>query len=51
MQELESICPYPGLRPFTEEESLYFKGREDQIIRAHTFAGGKKISDGHRRLG
>lgn len=31
MQELESICPYPGLRPFTEEESLYFKGREDQI--------------------
>lgn len=32
MQELETICPYPGLRPFTEEESLYFKGREDQII-------------------
>jgi len=33
MQELETICPYPGLRPFTEEESLYFKGREDQIIK------------------
>jgi energy-coupling factor transporter ATP-binding protein EcfA2 len=32
MQGLETICPYPGLRPFTEEESLYFKGREDQII-------------------
>jgi len=31
MQESGSICPYPGLRPFTEEESLYFKGREDQI--------------------
>jgi hypothetical protein len=33
MQDLETICPYPGLRPFTEEESLYFKGREDQITR------------------
>ncbi len=29
------ICPYPGLRPFTEEDSIYFKGRElhiEQII-------------------
>ena len=29
------ICPYPGLRPFTEQESSYFKGRErhiDEII-------------------
>jgi energy-coupling factor transporter ATP-binding protein EcfA2 len=28
------ICPYTGLRSFTEEESLYFKGRDlqtDQI--------------------
>ncbi|MFD2203656.1 hypothetical protein [Shivajiella indica] len=25
------ICPYTGLRSFTEEESLYFKGREDDI--------------------
>jgi hypothetical protein len=32
MHEFETICPYPGLRPFTEEESLYFKGREEQII-------------------
>ena len=23
------IRPYTGLRSFTEEESLYFKGRED----------------------
>ncbi|MBQ4407351.1 MAG: WD40 repeat domain-containing protein [Bacteroidales bacterium] len=23
-----SICPYPGLRPFTEEESIFFKGRD-----------------------
>ncbi|MBI5219888.1 MAG: hypothetical protein HY958_13255, partial [Bacteroidia bacterium] len=29
INETESrICPYPGLRPFTEDESLYFKGRE-----------------------
>ncbi|WP_317899877.1 TonB family protein [Aurantibacillus circumpalustris] len=27
----EKICPYPGLRPFSEDESIYFKGREDHI--------------------
>src|SRR5204863_3180389 len=27
----ENICPYPGLRSFTEDESLYFKGRDAQI--------------------
>src|SRR6476659_5034309 len=26
-----NICPYTGLRSFTEEESLYFKGRDLQI--------------------
>ncbi len=25
------ICPYPGLRPFNIEESIYFKGREEHI--------------------
>jgi hypothetical protein len=25
-----TICPYPGLRPFNEEESIFFKGREQQ---------------------
>ena len=25
------ICPYPGLRPFTEEESVFFKGRDMHI--------------------
>lgn len=25
------ICPYPGLRPFNEEESIFFKGREEHI--------------------
>src|SRR5258705_8692867 len=28
------ICPYTGLRSFTEEESLYFKGREEDIDQA-----------------
>jgi hypothetical protein len=34
MFETEEICPYTGLRSFTEEESLYFKGREDDIDQA-----------------
>ncbi len=25
------VCPYTGLRSFTEEESLYFKGRDVQV--------------------
>jgi energy-coupling factor transporter ATP-binding protein EcfA2 len=29
--EINNICPYTGLRSFTEEESLYFKGRDHQI--------------------
>ena len=29
-----AICPYTGLRSFTEEESLYFKGREEHIEQA-----------------
>ncbi len=32
--DVSHICPYTGLRSFTEEESLYFKGRDlqtDQI--------------------
>lgn len=28
---VEKICPYPGLRPFNEEESIFFKGREEHI--------------------
>jgi energy-coupling factor transporter ATP-binding protein EcfA2 len=34
MFDAEQICPYTGLRSFTEEESLYFKGREDDIDQA-----------------
>jgi energy-coupling factor transporter ATP-binding protein EcfA2 len=29
--ESAGICPYTGLRSFTEEESLYFKGRDYQV--------------------
>ena len=25
------ICPYPGLRSFNEDESIYFKGRDAQV--------------------
>lgn len=28
---MNQICPYPGLRPFNEDESIFFKGREDHI--------------------
>src|SRR6056297_700192 len=31
MFDTQAICPYTGLRSFTEEESLYFKGRDQQI--------------------
>ena len=27
----ERICPYPGLRPFNDDESIFFKGREQNI--------------------
>src|SRR5688572_18148316 len=31
MIDQQTICPYTGLRSFTEEESLYFKGRDSQV--------------------
>ena len=31
MIDQQPICPYTGLRSFTEEESLYFKGRDLQV--------------------
>src|SRR5436189_4119378 len=34
MLDESPICPYTGLRAFTEDESLYFKGREDHIDQA-----------------
>ena len=29
--ETSLLCPYTGLRAFTEDESLYFKGRDEQV--------------------
>ncbi len=31
MSSSSTICPYTGLRSFTEDESIYFKGRDPQI--------------------
>ena len=31
MIDTQTVCPYTGLRSFTEEESLYFKGRDIQV--------------------
>jgi energy-coupling factor transporter ATP-binding protein EcfA2 len=31
LTETSQVCPYTGLRSFTEEESLYFKGRDEQV--------------------
>src|SRR5215470_2782810 len=31
MIDQQIICPYTGLRSFSEEESLYFKGRDLQV--------------------
>jgi WD40 repeat protein/energy-coupling factor transporter ATP-binding protein EcfA2 len=38
-----SICPYPGLRPFNERESIYFKGRDEQIKKIVTQLQEKKF--------
>ncbi len=37
------ICPYPGLRPFSAEEALYFKGREVHIEKAIELLEEKKF--------
>src|SRR5579863_3182578 len=34
MFDNDQICPYTGLRSFSEDESLYFKGREEDIDQA-----------------
>jgi energy-coupling factor transporter ATP-binding protein EcfA2 len=34
MSDTFPICPYTGLRSFSEDESLYFKGREEDIDQA-----------------
>ncbi|GAB2943670.1 hypothetical protein GCM10027048_05470 [Hymenobacter coalescens] len=32
----EPVCPYTGLRTFTEDEALYFKGREAHVAKCLT---------------
>ena len=38
------ICPYPGLRPFTEDESIFFKGRDLHIRQIIKQLEDKKIT-------
>ncbi len=40
----EKIRPYPGLRPFTEEESIFFKGRDLHIRQIIKQLEDKKIT-------
>lgn len=39
----KKICPYPGLRPFTEDESIFFKGRDLHIRQIINQLEQKKI--------
>jgi hypothetical protein len=41
--DIEQICPYTGLRSFTEEESLYFKGRDTQVDQITALAEQNKF--------
>ena len=43
MFEENKTCPYTGLRPFSEEESLYFKGRDEHIEQATRQLGKNKF--------
>jgi len=43
MFDTQAICPYTGLRSFTEEESLYFKGRDQQIDQITTLLEKNKF--------
>jgi energy-coupling factor transporter ATP-binding protein EcfA2 len=38
-----TFCPYPGLRPYTEEESVYFKGRDEHIVAISKMLETKKF--------
>lgn len=39
----KKICPYPGLRPFTVEESVFFKGRDLHIRQIISKLEEKKV--------
>jgi len=38
-----TISPYPGLRPFTESEAVFFKGREEHITKIQQELGRHKF--------
>jgi len=40
----KGICPYPGLRPFTEEETIFFKGRDTHIRMLAKLLENKKMA-------
>ncbi|RLD73270.1 MAG: hypothetical protein DRJ07_21040, partial [Bacteroidetes bacterium] len=40
----DKVCPYPGLRPFSEEESIFFKGRDLHIRQIIKQLEEKKIT-------
>ena len=39
----EPICPYTGLRTFTEEEAIYFRGRETHVAKCLALLGEKRF--------
>jgi hypothetical protein len=39
----EPICPYTGLRTFTEEEAIYFRGREEHVAKCLTLLGAERF--------
>ena len=43
MESEHNISPYPGLRPFTEDEAVFFKGRDTHIAKIHTELSAKRF--------
>jgi hypothetical protein len=39
----EPICPYTGLRTFTEEEAIYFRGREEHVAKCLTLLSAERF--------
>ena len=39
----EPICPYTGLRTFTEEEAIYFRGREAHVEKCLALLADKRF--------
>lgn len=39
----EPICPYTGLRTFTEDEAIYFRGREEHVAKCLTLLGAERF--------